>query len=323
MKVLILKPRLDIPFKHVGPVPPKDDKPLPPIRQHWENFVYKLAKDHESKGHDVTIIEEPMPMLTLDIVEKFDADLTYIPHNDKKRFGGDHRCRYYMQTVFPWLFTIDTLGWGGDASHCNKDPWHYEFDWGSAFKTLQKRIITGETKFEQPEGSYNFEELGDFILVPLQVPHDMTIKYHSPISVKEMADKIADWAERAKVNVVFKPHVLDRGWYRDIITNIKNKKYCHWIDNVPIHTLLKESMACYVINSGVGLEAMLHQIPVVRFGDADYNSSVIKGDINDLTKTWYDVNISNNPGMIVKYMRFYSMFVNDICFDSTIEHENL
>ena len=82
---------------------------------------------------------------------------------------------------------------------------------------------------------------------------------------------------------------------------------------------MNRAKACYVINSGTGLEAMLHEIPVVRFGDAEYNSAVIQGDINDLTKTWEHVNMVHKPGMILKYAKFYSNFVNNICYDSRIK----
>jgi hypothetical protein len=321
MKVLILKPRLDIPFKFRGTPPPKAHEQLPEIRQHWENFVNKLEQQHKDKGDEVIVLEKPFLELTLHDVNKTNADISYIPHNDKKRFGGDHRCKYYMQTVFPWLFTIDENGWGGDAAYRDIAPCKFDFDFGEAFREFQERIFTGETKFEQPGGDYDFDKLGEFILVPLQVPHDLTIQYHSPISVQQYVQKISAWAKESNTNVVFKPHPLDRGWYN----NMKKESFelgqdnVTWIDNVPIHKMLKACKACYVINSGVGLEAMLHQIPVVAFGRADYDSSVIKGEINDLTKTWKDVSISNNPGMINRYMRFYNYFINYVCFDSRIK----
>ena len=119
MKIVIFKPRLDIAFKHKGKPPAKLDKPLPPIRQHWENFVYKLSEEHKEKGHKVTIIEKVCKQISIADTREIDADLYYIPHTERKTFGGDHRCRYYMQTVFPWLFTIDENGWGGGASFVN------------------------------------------------------------------------------------------------------------------------------------------------------------------------------------------------------------
>ena len=67
---------------------------------------------------------------------------------------------------------------------------------------------------------------------------------------------------------------------------------------------------------------MLHEIPVVRFGDAEYNNASIKGDINNLTETWNQVNAGKNPGMVVKYMRFYDWYINHICYDTRIEEEH-
>ena len=318
MKIIIFKARLDIAFKHEGPPPPKSNLPLPPIRQHWENFVTKLSEDHQNKGHEVTIIEKVCKQISKRDIDSVDANLIYIPHTEKKTFGGDSRCRYYMQTVFPWLFTIDELGWGGGASFVNKGISN-EFDYGLTFKEFQQRTWTKESKFEQPRNDIDLDKYGEYILAPLQLPHDETIKYHSHIEVKDFIEGLTDWAKESKTNIVFKGHPANPQSLYHFREYISSSKNCFWIENANIHDLMNRAKACYVINSGTGLEAMLHEIPVVRFGDAEYNSAVIQGDINDLTKTWEHVNMVHKPGMILKYAKFYSHFVNNICYDSRIK----
>ena len=91
-----------------------------------------------------------------------------------------------------------------------------------------------------------------------------------------------------------------------------------WIDHeVNIHSVIKQAKAVYVINSGTGAEAMLHDVPVVRFGLAEYNQAVIEGDIMDLDRTWQKVRNLPEETMKDRYRTFYNWFVNRICYDST------
>ena len=325
MKVVIFKPRPDLPFKAkvpVGRLPPKTNRPLIPIRQHWENFNTKLSEDHKAKGDEVVIIEKICNTFSLKDVKNNPADLYYIPHTDRKRFEGNHKCRYYMQTVYPWLFTIDSVGICGGASYVNNILPNLG-DNGKTYQEFKKRIWKRETKFNQNENllETNLTKYGDYILVPLQLPHDWVIKYHSNIEVREFVMSIIDWAKTSNVNVVFKTHPINPNSLIHFKGYIEKSKNCYWIENTHLHDLLNRAKACYVINSGTGMEAMLHEIPVVRFGDAEYNNAVIYGDINDLTKTWESVNMVNKPGMISKYAKFYNYFINEICYDTRIDYD--
>ena len=49
----------------------------------------------------------------------------------------------------------------------------------------------------------------------------------------------------------------------------------YWVDNVSIHSLLKNCSAVFTVNSGVGLE-LLHNKPVFTFSNADYHSASSK-----------------------------------------------
>ena len=109
-KVLILKPRLDLPFKRFGLEKRKPN--IEPIRVHWQNFVDKLAEYHGMRKDKVVIVEEQKWKFSMNLVRGgFNPDIAYIPHTDKQLFNGREECRYYMQTVFPWLFTVDKDGW--------------------------------------------------------------------------------------------------------------------------------------------------------------------------------------------------------------------
>ena len=316
-RVLILKPRLDLPFKRFGLNIP--NKNIIPIRVHWQNFVDKLHEYHTLRHDRVVVIEEEKWKLSNLLLDYYAPDIAYIPHTDKKTFMGideNDVCRYYMQTVFPWLFTIDKEGWGGNASHA-KSGWEVAPDEDRTYNLFKERADRGESKFDQPTGKF-VNNIGDYIFVPLQLPHDETIRYHSNLKVITWAVKLMDWSYENKINLVFKNHPANPASLEDVRQFTKRMDNCYFIDHeINIHSLFKQAKAVYVINSGSAKEAMLHDVPIVRFGRADYNFAVIEGDINDLDRTWQKVLNQSTDTMKENYRTFYNWFINRICYDST------
>ena len=211
-RVLILKPRLDLPFKRFGLKVP--NKNIEPIRIHWQNFVDRLHEYHAMRHDKVVVVEEERWKFINMIVQCYNPDLAYIPHTDKKNFIGSNVCRYYMQTVFPWLFTVDKEGWGGNASHA-KDGWEVAPDEDRTFNLFKERADRGESKFDQPQNEF-VNNIGEFIFVPLQLPHDETIKYHSNVQVVTWAVRLMEWSYENRINVIFKNHPINPGSFEDV-----------------------------------------------------------------------------------------------------------
>ncbi len=312
-KVLILKPRLDLPFKRFGLEKPVTNRD--PIRVHWQNFVDKLVEYHKMKHDKVVVIEEQRWKFQNSMAQNFFPDITYVPHVEKHNFKGDDTCRYYMQTVFPWLFTVDKEGWGGGASF-SKEGYEVQPDEGRTFEMFKERAEKGKSKFKQADGEF-FNNAGDFIFLPLQLPHDETIKWHSRLSVMKWAEAVVKWCNRNNMTVVVKNHPVSPDSLRDVQEVVTAYDNVVWIEHeVNIHSIMKQASAVYTINSGTGLEAMLHDVPVVRFGLAEYNYAVIEGDVMDLDRTWQKVKNLPEQTMKDRYRTFYNWFVNRICYDS-------
>jgi len=304
---VLLKPRLDIPFKKFG-LEKRNDAPLPEIRRHWENFANNVDAD-------LTI---EMPRWTFNsCVEDYFPDGTkfLVPHVEKHNWGGGENTKFYMQTVFPWLFTIDHQGWGGGAAFVDTFdfPANYTAD---AFDHMRK-ITNGKSKFPQPENTA-FELTGDFIFIPLQLPHDETIMYHSDISVAEFVEAVCKWADASPdaPTAVFKGHPVNLAAMlplKEIISKYTNVKY---ITDYSIHDLIPKAKATYLINSGVGQEAMLHDAIVVGFGRSEYEGAIINGGIDDLDDAWNMVKRINKDHMKNIYRAWYAWYLNDITYDS-------
>ena len=79
-KVLILKPRLDLPFKRFGLEIKKDN--IEPIRVHWQNFVDKLHEYHVMKHDKVVVVEEQRWKFNWTMAEQFYEDIVYTSYRE-------------------------------------------------------------------------------------------------------------------------------------------------------------------------------------------------------------------------------------------------
>ena len=267
-KILILKPRLDVMFKK-GPVP-KERGSIQPIREHWRDFVNCLADDHEKKGDKVKVLELPNWQFAPSIVDHYQPDRVYIPHRQFHQFpvDGKYDPKYYMQMVFPWLFQIDSTGWGPDASVYPIQPESGHLD---VYDELRKRQRAGQSKFDQPWTDWWVKK--DYLFFPCQIPHDETIKFHSEISVADALRATIKVAKELGKELIIKGHPVNPGSMSELKEIGKGYK---WADNVNINNLIANADAVVMVNSGVGMEAILHGKRVACFGDADYDSVVCK-----------------------------------------------
>ena len=312
MNILVLKPWLGVPFKRLQPALGinREDN-LPPIRQHWQDFIWKLIDYLKDTEHNVKILDGPLWTFTPELIDQYGPDLVFIPHKNQDQFKYKGNARYYMQTVFPWLFTVNRTGWGGTSTDY---PWKPEGEFDeTVFNKLASRIMSNESKFDQPEQSDKVELPEDFIFFPGQIPHDETIEYHSDVTVEETLDKLSLWCHQHKVPLVVKGHPVNPGSMASLKTVLHPDTL--WVDNVSIHDLLSKCFCVYTVNSGAGFEALLHKKPVVTFGQAEYDCVTIKGDINSLDTAWN--NVHYEPIYHENVVKFFDSFIKNYCVDST------
>lgn len=304
---LMLRPRLDIPFKKMGLV--LANSVNEPIRAHWQNFTNKIVADAKDNGDEFLVCTSPRWMFNNTIQDWFEHGVTtYVPHVEKHNWKGNPQTLYYMQTVFPWLFTIDGDGWGGGMASLktfNPDSNYSE----ETFDNLSSYIRRGGSKFKHLQPNRKNMGFGnEYILVPLQLPHDETIKWHSNFSTEEFVEKLCQWGQEQSIPVVFKGHPVNLGamkFLKDIIGKYNN---CHYTSEGNFQQMLEEAGCVFVQNGGSGQEAMLLDKKVVVFADAEYNAAVIQGDINNLDQTWFDLQKDNFDDRKKMYRRWYDWY---------------
>ena len=352
MKIDIYAPKLDVPFKKFsqGPITKpaleqireqmvaqmlkklgvtKGSKApinLDPIRVNWLNFIEALKNRHKNLGHQVRVFELPLWQITPDVVDNTSqaTDLIYIPHKMRQNWWLDNRIHYYMQMVIPNIFSIDSLGWGASAASFPIQP-----DGNSesgVFEMLCERIKVNKSKFSQPKYKKTDLEQG-YVFFPCQLPHDETIKYHSDVEVSDALRFTMEWVRdfnlsaTGKINprsIIVKGHPANpssmaplRKVFNEMLPEMNDR--AHWIDNMSIHQLIAGARVVVTVNSGVGLEAILHGKSIFTFGRSDYDAVTQKCNGNLLTNKTAALEKSYrkiNQADMINYRKFVDAWYN-------------
>lgn len=248
----------------------------------WLDFQKIMIECLKELGHEVFVMKEQgMKMVQPSIPN---ADKTIIVHRTCREEPAD---LYWMQMHMKDLFTVDIRGWGADHSEiyrCKEFfPYEEEIDSMRFCEELSDKMhSSGQSKCVQDETTDMTPE--KFILVPVQIPRDYTIKHHSPITVKYFIDSIQAWAVENKYHVCFKMHPFntnDHDLHSSIDEAMKGSNYVHKVKG-NIHELIKRSQGVWVINSGTGFESLIHGKPVCTFGNCDYSYATFNADIRRL-----------------------------------------
>jgi hypothetical protein len=213
---------------------------------HWQHFI-----DYYAKKNDLEVIEYLLTDITPKLAAQYDKP--YVPHRGVR--DGFKNCMFYMQTVFPHIFSVNSLGWGADCSFLPVGTGPCD----DVFDKFKERIGRNESFFWQPP----VQEREPFdIFFACQLPHDMNVVQQSDTGVLFALEQTLEFASENNLKVVAKGHPV---W--------GNKAYtgpCEWSD-ASIHELIAAARVVVTVNSGVGMEAVLHEKPCFAFGRANYS----------------------------------------------------
>ena len=220
----------------------------------------------------------------------------------------------------PWLFTVDPLGWSAQSSAYPCDYSAGDPESGTFERYVEQVIGRNSSKYEQrptmERGSLVARgEIpdGPYIFFACQRPTDQAIRFFSPYEVVDVVAGVAQWAKRCGLSVVFKAHPTNAASARPL-RKATSGLGAYW-STASVHDLIAYSDAVYVINSGVGFEAMLHNKPVVTFGQVEYDAVSIHGDLAELDRVWMDVQTSDPDQRLARYKRFVDWYCRLHCVD--------
>ena len=326
-KVVVVLPRLDLPFKNPGGLRGLPDRLRRrstedmALRASWRTLAEVLVDGFRRHGREAELITQPLWRVTTEFISGLEADLVFIPHKQRFHFGRlDCRVYFYMQTVFPWLFSVDPLGWSAASAAYPCDDRAGDPESGTFERYVEQVVRRNESKYAQ-RPSMAREELvargeipaGPYIFFPCQRTNDQAIRFFSPHDPEDVTAGLARWARDRRVPVVFKAHPTNPSSARSQAATTERLD-AYW-STASVHDLIGHSEAVYVINSGVGFEAILHNKPVVTFGWTEYDAVTMHGSLAALDRAWESVRASRPDRRLASYKRFVDWYCRLYCID--------
>jgi hypothetical protein len=316
-KILLLAPRLDVSFKHnptITKIPTQIGQTLPG-KEEWGIFANLLENEYKSRTDtNFERLNLALWQFNYEILKNYEYDTIFVPHKEKHNFNIKNKhVYYYMQTTFPWIFSVDSKGWAGGASVY---PYHslYKNSTGTTtvFDTLRLRALENKSKFQQPK--YTDIQLPDeFALFTCQIPDDETVKYHSSVTVGKALIYTCEATRKLGIPLVVKGHPINENSMIGLKNSLRNYSHVTYLDKVSIHQLIGRSKCVVTVNSGTGMEALLHKKPVVTFGQAEYDcvtNHATKNTIADVLQ-----NLTYNLDDVIRFFDGWYKW----CYDITIE----
>lgn len=324
--LVLLQPRLDLSFKK-GAYHEKEENwydKLPEIRKHWYDFFKLIYKFSDDNNVNLTVDERPLWEFTPDLYKNYKDCIFLIPHKNIYNFQiPNNKCLYYMQTVIPNFFSIDEVGWGPLTrlfKECEDDYYFfirsskkfYTDELNSLFRKLQVRTKNNISKFYQPPKKIDDN---NYFLFTCQIPHDETIKFHSNVSVFDALKLCLDTTKYMNENIIVKGHPINENSMIELENLTKKYDNAKWVgSNYSIHSLIENSKCVLTVNSGTGIEAILHNKPVIAFGTSEYEPLTVNKNFkpdnvedlfNILAEMNYDVNKNHYEWYINRLFNFY------------------
>ena len=223
--------------------------------------------------------------------------------------------------IFRWkigylykTITFDDKGYSGWSSLALNPEVIYndkisKFTINNYFKKLENKYIKKNiSKYKQTNIEFDFPK--EFIFFPLQLFND-TVMLQSNFEPLKLFKDIVTILNKKNIQLLVKRHPLCNNTILEklLIKYEKEKKIK--LFNGSIHDAISKCTTVYVINSGVGFEALLHLKPVVTFGKSDYMS--VTKHITNLNE------IEKNPCYFLddeqrdKIKLFLYYFINEKC----------
>jgi hypothetical protein len=348
--LVILLPRIDLPWKKPapGPLPTLADEVME-LRVQWVRFVTLLAHASEAAGLSVEIVQLPLWEINRRLVDALGASLVLVPHHCSHDFEpGATPVLFYMQEYFSWMFVVDPKGWSAGASiyPVSIEPLP-EARPAGAYDTYRARLNRGElsSKFSQParqRARPRKRSTGRFplrwgwdrlrralppalvrrappkIFFPLQIPHDQSIRYFSDQSLDAVVKAVVEWGAARRVAIHLKAHPANPKRMQAYRAQFPEGRWLKWREE-NIHDLIDECDAVFLVNSGVGFEALLHAKPIVMFGRAEYDCVAIRATIDEIDAAWAACQSSDPDLRARQYGQFFDWFTTEYAVDLSRE----
>lgn len=185
---------------------------------------------------------------------------------------------YFVILYYIWMF-LKSYKYRHYQHHRKTSLWFYASRWFLAITRKTKARVKQLTLIKNVINN----EYKPFYIFPLQCEHDFQIQVHSQYhSMKSyIARVMKSFANHAdnRSYLLIKHHPMDEGFhnYEHFIKKLAQrygiKKRVVYIHGVPMPVLLRKGIGLVTVNSTCGLSALIHNLPVIALGRANYDIS--------------------------------------------------
>jgi CDP-glycerol glycerophosphotransferase (TagB/SpsB family) len=284
-----------------------------PGRQYWRHAARLVLELTRRQGIKARIVVLPQWEILGERLAEPGVKRFVLPHINAAQTGSD-RTWTYMQEILPDLFTFDPRGWGASATYYGASGWDKVASTSRADALVVELTQARTTKAPQRVAHTATVVAPYDVLVPLQVPGDESLQFHSDCSLEQFVDAVLGFASATGKRLLIKKHPFDQTVLASAIQARVDPNLVQVTDEGHIHDLIQRAEAVCVINSGVGFEAMLYDKPVFVFGRAIYDEVVCKVGPESLIDRYEGVVNEPVEARRARYRRFMERYVYEIGF---------
>lgn len=179
------------------------------------------------------------------------------------------------EAPIPPLYAIDRLGHSGWSEIANSSELQLTakkfniYKANSIIKNYKEKFLkTRESKYHQ--NNFTEDLPNEYVFIPLQVQSDPVAKF-AYIDAILLLKTAAKFALQNEIHVVVKRHPYCDSLAIEAFTTReqKNNSFFH-VSQGNIHTIIENCLSVVTVNSGVGLEALIHGKPVYSCGLSEW-----------------------------------------------------
>ncbi|WP_097729981.1 capsular biosynthesis protein [Escherichia coli] len=171
------------------------------------------------------------------------------------------------------------------------------------------------SKYKQSDEEFHLES--DYVFIPMQVTTDAvaSLSYIDGINLLKL---VSEYFFNTSIKVVVKRHPYCNSIEVEKLINELEKEGKIIVSNSSVHHLIKGAKTIITVNSGVGLEAIIHNKPVIITGKSDYcyaAAAIVKNE-EDLINAILNLDsLSSDETLRRKFLAYY-LLEYSVCSDN-------
>lgn len=205
--------------------------------------------------------------------------------------------------------SMDYMGYAGYSSLADDFTYKIIDNYSKHINNIEQQISfyikNNISKYKQSDEEFHLES--DYVFIPMQVTTDAvaSLSYIDGIKLLKL---VSEYFFNTSTKVVVKRHPYCNSIEVEKLINELEKEGKIIVSDSSVHHLIKTSKAVITVNSGVGLETVIHNKPVIITGKSDYYyaATAIAKNGQELRDIIFDLESLNiNEVFRKKFLAYY------------------